>query len=111
MTSSGPHSSSNQHARVSARKAHLLYVDDTAPGWSREKTGRGFRYVTLRGRRIRDAAALTRIRRLAIPPAWHDVWICRSATGHLQATGRDERGRKQYLYHPRWRETRDENKF
>ena len=95
---------------VAARDAGLRYVKDSQPGIHRLKRGRGFVYV--KGDRIvRDPATIARIRRLAIPPAWRDVWICASADGHIQATGRDARGRKQYRYHPDWRAARDANKY
>jgi DNA topoisomerase-1 len=94
-----------------ARQAHLRYVTDNHPGIHRIKCGTGFRYTNSRGRRIRDERVLSRIRKLAIPPAWTDVWICPNPNGHLQATGRDARGRKQHRYHERWRAVRDENKF
>jgi DNA topoisomerase-1 len=94
-----------------AREAGLRYVSDTTPGIRRRKRGKGFSYVGPDGRAIRDPATLTRIRKLAIPPAYTDVWICPSPNGHIQATGRDARGRKQYRYHPKWREARDETKF
>ena len=89
----------------------LRYVSDTAPGILRRRAGKGFTYVDEGGKRVDDPETLARIRALAIPPAWTDVWICASSNGHLQATGRDARGRKQYRYHDRWREVRDENKF
>lgn len=95
----------------SAQAAGLRYVSDASPGIRRRRSGRGFSYAGPDGRVIRDGAELDRIRRLAIPPAYTDVWICRMPNGHLQATGRDARGRKQYRYHPRWREVRDETKF
>ena len=95
----------------SARQAHLRYVSDTAPGIRRKRAGKHFSYVGLDGKPIRDASELQRIRRLAIPPAWTDIWICPFPNGHLQATGRDAKGRKQYRYHPRWREVRDEAKY
>src|SRR3990170_7419484 len=95
----------------SAKAAGLRYVSDAEPGISRLRAGNAFRYLGPDGRVLRDAQALARIRRLAIPPAWEDVWICPRADGHLQATGRDARARKQYRYHPRWRETRDETKY
>src|SRR5213593_4898058 len=98
-------------AEGSARSAGLRYVSDTAPGVSRRRAGRGFVYVAADGSRIQDPADLDRIKALAIPPAWTDVWICPDPRGHLQATGRDARGRKQYRYHARWRQVRDENKF
>jgi DNA topoisomerase-1 len=81
------------------------------PGFRRQHAGKGFVYLDARGHSIRDARALIRIKSLAIPPAWVDVWICPLANGHLQATGRDARGRKQHRYHARWREVRDETKY
>jgi DNA topoisomerase-1 len=81
------------------------------PGIRRKKAGKGFTYVGLDGKTIREPKEVARIRSLAIPPAYTDVWICPSPNGHIQATGRDARGRKQYRYHPRWREVRDETKF
>ena len=95
----------------SARVAGLRYVSDEAPGIHRRRAGQGFRYVAPDGATVRDSATLSRIRRLAIPPAWTEVWICPRDDGHLQATGRDARRRKQYRYHPRWREVRDETKY
>ena len=89
----------------------MRYVTDERPGLRRERCGQGFRYRTVEGRLLRDRHTLNRIRSLAIPPAWSDVWICPLDHGHLQATGRDERGRKQHLYHPRWREVRDQTKY
>jgi DNA topoisomerase-1 len=94
-----------------AREAGLRWVSDERPGIRRLKAGKGFRYVAPDGTPVRDDATLARIRSLAIPPAYKDVWICPLANGHLQATGIDERGRKQYRYHPKWREARDENKY
>ncbi|HZO84309.1 MAG TPA: DNA topoisomerase IB [Verrucomicrobiae bacterium] len=94
-----------------ARSAGLRYVTDEKPGFSRQRAGKGFRYFDTEGKELRDQDHLARIKSLAIPPAWTDVWICPTANGHLQATGRDARGRKQHRYHPRWRETRDETKF
>ncbi|MCC8362482.1 DNA topoisomerase IB [Lysobacter sp. A6] len=95
----------------SARNGGLTYVSDTDPGLRRKRAGRGFSYVNARGRVVRDKATLARIRSIAVPPAWRDVWICANASGHLQATGRDARGRKQYRYHPRWFAVRDTEKF
>src|SRR5215216_7259483 len=95
----------------SAQAAGLRYVSDAKPGIRRKRGGKGFSYVGVDGRPVRDKATLARIKSLAIPPAWTDVWICPTANGHLQATGRDARGRKQHRYHPRWREVRDETKF
>jgi DNA topoisomerase I len=95
-----------------AAAGHLRYVSDTGPGISRLRGGRGFRYrLEADGRPVRDPETLARIRALAIPPAWTAVWICASAAGHIQAVGRDARGRKQYRYHPRWRAIRDEAKY
>ena len=95
----------------SAKEAGLRYVSSDSPGILRRATGKGFAYFDAKGRRVRDAETLARIRSLAIPPAWTDVWICASPNGHIQAVGRDARGRKQYRYHPRWRAFRDQNKF
>ncbi len=95
----------------SAEAAGLRYVSDGTPGIRRRRAGTGFSYAGSDGRTIRDKAVLARIRSLAIPPAYTDVWICPTTNGHLQATGRDARGRKQYRYHQRWREARDETKF
>jgi DNA topoisomerase I len=81
------------------------------PAWTRRRAGAGFVYLDERGRRITRATTLERIRKLAIPPAWDDVWICPWPDGHVQATGRDARGRLQYRYHPRWRELRDGKKY
>jgi DNA topoisomerase-1 len=94
-----------------AEDAGLRYITDAEPGIRRRRAGRGFTYTGPNGKRITDRARLAWIRSLAIPPAWSDVWICTSQRGHLQATGRDARGRKQYRYHPDWRSTRDEAKF
>jgi DNA topoisomerase-1 len=94
-----------------ARDAGLTYTSDSEPGIRRVRQGRGFAYRDVQGRRVRDPATLERIKSLAVPPAWKDVWICARPHGHLQATGRDERGRKQSRYHPRWRETRAANKY
>jgi len=96
---------------ASARAAGLHYSTDAKPGIRRLRNGSGFRYVRPDGRKVTDRADLARIRTLVIPPAWKDVWICPDPRGHLQATGRDARGRKQYRYHPRWREVRDETKY
>src|ERR1051326_9613113 len=94
-----------------AREAGLRYVSDHDPGITRVRDGAKFRYVAPGGAEITDAAELARIRRLAIPAAYADVWICTDPRGHLLATGRDARGRKQYRYHPDWRATRDGAKF
>jgi DNA topoisomerase-1 len=89
----------------------LHYVDDTQPGIRRRKLRGKFAYFDAKGERIKDPDVIGRINALAIPPAYEDVWICADPRGHLQATGRDARGRKQYRYHERWRELRDENKY
>ena len=95
----------------SAQVVGLRYITDERPGIRRERCGHGFRYRSTEGRIIRDRQTLKRISSLVIPPAWADVWICPLDHGHLQATGRDERKRKQHLYHQRWREVRDQTKF
>ena len=89
----------------------LRYSSDTEPGIRRRRAGAGFFYVHPGGRRVRDTPTLARIRKLAVPPAYREVWICRDARGHMQATGIDARGRKQYRYHQRWRSVRDAHKF
>jgi DNA topoisomerase I len=94
-----------------AEDAGLRYVSDDQPGLSRQRKGEEFEYFETKGKPIRDEQRLLRIKRLAIPPAWSDVWICPSPNGHIQAIGRDARRRKQYRYHERWREIRDENKY
>src|SRR5688572_15022286 len=94
-----------------ARAAGLRYVSDETPGITRQRRGTVFRYRRPDGSPVRDRRTLGRIRTLAIPPAWREVWICARNDGHLQATGRDARRRKQYRYHRRWREARDETKY
>jgi DNA topoisomerase I len=96
---------------LAAKHAKLRHVDDTAPGITRHSARNGFDYRLPEGGLVRDIDTLKRIRSLAIPPAWTGVWISPDPNGHLQATGRDVRGRKQYRYHPRWREVRDEAKY
>jgi len=96
---------------AAARDAGLRYVSDAEPGIRREETPVGFRYRMPDGKLVRDRDQLRRIRNLVVPPAWRDVWICPSPDGHIQATARDARGRKQYRYHARWREVRDEAKY
>jgi DNA topoisomerase-1 len=98
-------------APAAARSAGLRYVNDEQPGIHRQGKPGAFQYLDANGERVRDDDTLERIRKLVIPPAWTDVWICKYAHGHLQATGRDVRGRKQYRYHARWRELRDESKY
>ncbi|MEO0377562.1 MAG: DNA topoisomerase IB [Cyanobacteria bacterium P01_A01_bin.17] len=95
----------------SARAAGLRYVSDDRPGIQRQKVGRGFSYIDLDGDRIPPSPERDRIQALAIPPAWTEVWICPNPQGHLQATGRDAKGRKQYRYHPEWRRLRSRAKF
>ena len=98
-------------APAAAKSAGLRYVHDSMPGIARLPDGDGVRYLDAHGEPVTDAATLARIKSLAIPPAWTEVWICARDTGHLQATGRDARRRKQYRYHPRWRALRDEVKY
>jgi DNA topoisomerase-1 len=98
-------------ALSAARAAGLRYVSDQDPGIRRRRAGTGFAYDDAQGRRVADRHTLARIRALAIPPAWRDVWICARADGHIQAVGRDARGRKQYRYHADWRDVRDANKY
>ena len=94
-----------------AHDAGLRYANDDRPGITRVRAGKGFRYLDTDGKTINDKAELGRIKRLAVPPAWTDVWICADPRGHLQATGRDAKRRKQYRYHERFREVRDANKY
>lgn len=110
-SANGRHPPPAPEAIAAAKEAGLRYVGADHPGIGREKSGRDFRFRGPDGKLIADRATLARIRRLAIPPAWTEVWICPFANGHLQATGRDARQRKQYRYHEHWRETRDENKY
>src|SRR5204863_3282758 len=93
-----------------AKEARLVYVTDSVQGITRKKSGRVFHYFHEQ-RRIAEASVLERIRKLVIPPAWKEVWICPLPNGHLQATGKDNRNRKQYLYHPDWHRHRNETKF
>jgi DNA topoisomerase-1 len=101
----------NADPPAAAKAAGLRYVHDDRPGIRREPAAEGFRYLDAKGEPVEDEATLKRIKALAIPPAWSEVWICPQANGHLQATGRDARGRKQYRYHAKWREVRDEVKY
>jgi DNA topoisomerase IB len=110
-TATLPHANPSTPERQAARAAGLRYVDDTQPGISRRRAGKGFSYRDADGHAVRDATTLQRIRALAIPPAYTAVWICAHANGHLQATGRDARGRKQYRYHADWAKERDAGKF
>ena len=104
-------SAGSRKRRRAAPAGGLRYSSDREAGWKRIAQGKGFAYEDRAGRALSDPAALERIRMLAIPPAWTDVWICADERGHLQAVGRDARGRKQYRYHARWREQRDADKF
>ncbi|MEO6036262.1 MAG: DNA topoisomerase IB, partial [Verrucomicrobiota bacterium] len=97
--------------KKSAKVVGLRYVSDAGPGIRRKKVGKSFRFINPNGKDLSDSRQLGRIKSLAIPPAWSDVWICPNEDGHVQATGRDVRGRKQHRYHRRWREVRDEIKF
>ena len=101
----------NLDPQESSKLAHLRYVTDAKPGITRKLWGKHFRYFDAEGKLVRDEKTLARIKSLAIPPAWTRVWICPQPNGHLQATGRDAKGRKQSRYHPRWREVRDETKY
>jgi DNA topoisomerase-1 len=96
---------------ASARAVGLRYVTDTHPGIIRKRAGKHFSYVGLDGKPIHDEEVIQRIRSLGIPPAWKNVWICPNPRGHIQATGRDAKGHKQYRYHPLWRKIRDEHKY
>jgi DNA topoisomerase-1 len=98
-------------ARSDATAVGLRYVSPDSPGIARRRAGRGFRYLAPTGKPISDAATLARIRQIVIPPAWTEVWISPDPTGHIQATGRDARGRRQYRYHPHFRARRDRDKF
>ncbi len=97
--------------RLAAQVADLRYVDTDEPGWRRKRWGRGFTYLDLEGEHIGRGPQRERIEALAIPPAWTEVWIYPDENGHIQATGRDDKGRKQYIYHPRWQEVRNQTKF
>jgi DNA topoisomerase-1 len=103
--------SSEIDVAAAAKEAGLRYVSDTMAGISRRHAGRAFAYQDAKGEKVVDARTLLRIRKLAIPPAWKNVWICAAANGHLQATGIDAKGRKQYRYHAGWRALRDETKY
>ena len=105
------HDHVDKKAVEAARAAKLRYVSDRKPGISRVKTEHGFDYFDVDGTQITDETELQRLRKLAVPPAYTDVWICRDPRGHLQAVGRDARGRKQYRYHANWRAVRDEAKY
>jgi DNA topoisomerase I len=100
----------DKNYEAAASMAHLVYVSDKQPGITREKKGKGFSYH-FKNEVVSDARDLDRIKKLVIPPAWTNVWICKSPNGHIQATGYDVAGRKQYRYHPRWNEVQQETKF
>ncbi|MES2208142.1 MAG: DNA topoisomerase IB [Pseudomonadota bacterium] len=111
MTATPTESTYNETCQLAAEAASLRYINDTIPGISRRRRGKGFSYYSPDGERISSATLLQRIRSLAIPPAWRNVWICPYEDGHLQATGIDNKNRKQYRYHSKWRAIRDASKF
>ncbi|KQP60729.1 DNA topoisomerase IB [Methylobacterium sp. Leaf112] len=111
MTSDRDEDGTVADPRDAAEEAGLAYVDESTPGLTRRRSGTGFAYRDPKGAPVRDAKTLARIRALAIPPAYTDVWICARANGHIQATGRDAKGRKQYRYHADFRAARDQTKF
>src|SRR5690348_2107242 len=97
--------------KACAQLVDLSYVGNELPGYTRKKHGTGFRYIDIHNKTVSDTRLRQRITELVIPPAWQEVWICPKATGHVLATGIDEKGRKQYIYHPKWRAMRDLIKF
>jgi DNA topoisomerase-1 len=109
--SAKPADDANRQPAPATMPPGLRHADDSKPGYTRKREKDGFVYFDASGKRIDDADDIQRINALAIPPAYEDVWICPDPRGHIQATGRDARGRKQYRYHPRWRETRDADKY
>jgi DNA topoisomerase-1 len=111
MAGNTPLRTITQEPEQSAKLAGLRYVTDSSPGIRRHRSGRGFTYRDPEGRTIRDRSVVRRIKALVIPPAWTEVWICPLPNGHIQASARDAKHRKQYRYHARWREVRDENKY
>jgi DNA topoisomerase I len=111
MLDQTPSQAPAEESLQTARAAGLYFVTDANEGIRRKRCGKGFRYVLPSGAALKERAELARIRKLAIPPAWSNVWICPSPDGHIQATGRDARGRKQYRYHPDWIRVRDEAKY
>ncbi len=106
-----PISTPDEEAIADARSAGLCYVNDRLPGYTRRKRGSGFSYYTPDSELVTDPTLRERFNKLVIPPAWREVWICVDPNGHIQATGRDEKGRKQYIYHPLWEEMRSQTKF
>lgn len=108
---SAPDTSSLIAGQLAAQLGGLRYITDEVPGYTRRRTRSGFRYLDCDGHPVTDPQILARIKAIAIPPAWTDVWICPDADAHLQATGRDAKGRKQYRYHKQWRQVRDEAKY
>src|ERR1700730_776902 len=106
-----PQTAITEPEKAHARAAGLTYVSELDPGIRRKAAGTGFSYWLPDGNLISDAETLERIRALAVPPAWTDVWICPKSNGHIQATGRDAKGRKQYRYHARFREVRESTKY
>lgn len=111
MTKKNNHSALPVNPAETAAAARLRYVNDEEPGYERKRWGKGFSYLSPNGERVRDKKLRARFASLAIPPAWADVWICLTPNGHIQAVGRDDQGRKQYIYHPRWEEVRRLVKF
>ncbi len=111
MAQDGKEATVERDPRSDARAAGLRYVDSDEPGWQRKRWGKGFTYLDLEGKHIAKGPARERIESLVIPPAWEEVWICPNENGHIQATGRDAKGRKQYIYHTRWQELRNQNKY
>jgi DNA topoisomerase I len=111
LSISAPESAGVIDAKDAARAVGLRYVSDSQPGIRRKRAGTGFSYCRPDGTKVSIGPELKRIRSIAIPPAWTDVWICPHAQGHIQATGRDARSRKQYRYHPAFREIRESTKY
>ncbi len=111
MSNAKPARRTKTPPKSSAARAGLVYVSHHSPGYSRRGAGKRFSYFTSSGKRLTNQADLARIKSLVIPPAWTDIWICPKANGHIQAVGKDARGRLQYRYHPKWRQVRDESKY
>ncbi|MBN9003491.1 MAG: DNA topoisomerase IB, partial [Rhizobiales bacterium] len=105
------HSEKAADVTAALAKEGLCYVSDTSCGYKRKRTGTSFTYHDRSGKRITDPNVVKRIKAIGIPPAYDSVWICPAPNGHIQATGLDARGRKQYRYHPKWRELRDQTKY